>query len=693
MKINSRMIDIFNYVRANSITSIKDIALDLDLKERSVRYEIENINYILRLNKLEEIQKLSKGGLLFTLDKRVLNIFENFVDLEKVSKEERLDYIILKLLIEGSINISQISRKIDVCRSTIKNDLKEIEEIFNLSQINIINNKIFASEKDIRNYILRNYYMDISKLYYLEDRFLENKTKIQEMILRYVNYDDLCSVKTFVDTLSEKFKNNNKFYELIFSYIIISYIRVKDEKRIEFIENKSFLKSTAEYEYIADNIQSLENSLNIKYDELEILMLTDYVLGTISYAYNTLIFENWIEIRILVKEIIKNVAKHISINILNDDILVEGLLNHIKPTIYRVKNDLSIEEELYYQSIASYPELYSIVKKALFKLEILIGKEFGESETALFTIHFLASIKRNEDKLNDDKAILLVCGGGYGTSAILKNILEENYKVSVIDSVSYFQLLNYDLSNVDLIVSTVKLNKDICGKLKKPIALITPFFTFEDDEELKKYNILRSYKNKNISLTRILDVIRNNAIIKDEGKLIKDLSQLVENRDKIESNKAETLFDTLSPSKVEILDSVKDWKEALNICGEKLITTKEINPEYLEEIFSVIETFGAYFVLGNKIAIPHGQFKVNVNSPCMSILYVKKGVVFLGDKDVRLIILIASSEKNILINTVESINLLSQKKDLYEDIENFHKEEELIEYLRNVTNKGANYGN
>lgn len=693
MKINSRMIDIFNYVRANNITSIKDIALDLDLKERSVRYEIENINYILRLNKLEEIQKLSKGGLLFTLDKRVLNIFENFVDLEKVSKEERLDYIILKLLIEGSINISQISRKIDVCRSTIKNDLKEIEEVFNLSQINIINNKIFASEKDIRNYILRNYYMDISKLYYLEDRFLENKTKIQEMILRYVNYDDLCSVKTFVDTLSEKFKNNNKFYELIFSYIIISYIRVKDEKRIEFIENKSFLKSTAEYEYIADNIQSLENSLNIKYDELEILMLTDYVLGTISYAYNTLIFENWIEIRILVKEIIKNVAKHISINILNDDILVEGLLNHIKPTIYRVKNDLSIEEELYYQSIASYPELYSIVKKALFKLEILIGKEFGESETALFTIHFLASIKRNEDKLNDDKAILLVCGGGYGTSAILKNILEENYKVSVIDSVSYFQLLNYDLSSVDLIVSTVKLNKDICSKLKKPIALITPFFTFEDDEELKKYNILRSYKNKNISLTRILDVIRNNAIIKDEGKLIKDLSQLVENRDKIESNKAETLFDTLSPSKVKILDSVKDWKEALNICGEKLITTKEINPEYLEEIFSVIETFGAYFVLGNKIAIPHGQFKVNVNSPCMSILYVKKGVVFLGDKDVRLIILIASSEKNILINTVESINLLSQKKDLYEDIENFHKEEELIEYLRNVTNKGANYGN
>lgn len=685
VKINSRLIDVFKYINESNGVSIKEICSKLGLTERSVRYEIENINYILRNNGIEEIEKLQKGNLLFKPNKKAEKLFGNLAEFEIVSKDERIEYVALKLLVKGTINISQICRELDVSRSTIKNDLKDIELDLNLASIKMINNTISAPEKVIRNYILKNYNMILCELYCENLRKSDKNSIIQDFIYKNISQDDLKLIKAFTNDIASIFKNNdNKLYNIIFPYLIISYLRIVNGNEIQDIQNRSFLKSTAEYKYLADIIRLLENSLSISISELELLMLVDYVLGCLSYTYNTSIFEYWIEIGILVKEIIEYVDDNVPVNIKNDNILLEGLLNHIKPTIYRVKNDLSIEKELYYESIEGYPELYGIVKKSLAKLEMLIDREFHEGEIALYTIHFLAAIRRNQENLKEQKRILLVCGGGYGTSVLIKDLIEENYNVDIVDNISYFQLLDYNLENIDVVVSTIRLSEDIKNKLKKPVVLVTPFFTFKDDKILEKYGIVKKVVNKLI-LNDILEAVRKNASIINEDKLISELYSLLYKKNNYEFKTSETLFDNIDESKVEILDRVDSWQDALNICGRKLIITKEIKEEYLKEIFNVIETFGAYFVIQNQIAIPHGQLKINVNSPCMSVLYVKEGVVFPGDRKAKLIILLASSQKNILIKTVEKINKLSSNKSLYEDIKNITSKEKLLDYLKMIT--------
>ena len=140
-------------------------------------------------------------------------------------------------------------------------------------------------------------------------------------------------------------------------------------------------------------------------------MLADYLLGLTSYTYNTKIFKNWVDIKMVIKEIIYQVDSKTSSDIRNDDILLSGLLNHIKPMVYRTKNGLSIEKELYFQSIEENFELYKVVKESLKLLEDLINVKFNDAEVALFTIHFLAAIRRNEDNVIKFKKILLVCGG------------------------------------------------------------------------------------------------------------------------------------------------------------------------------------------------------------------------------------------------------------------------------------------
>ena len=71
MKINNRLLKILNFLEKKPETNIKEISAHLDISERSVRYEIENLNFLLGLNNLPPIKKGSKGSIL--VDREVKN--------------------------------------------------------------------------------------------------------------------------------------------------------------------------------------------------------------------------------------------------------------------------------------------------------------------------------------------------------------------------------------------------------------------------------------------------------------------------------------------------------------------------------------------------------------------------------------------------------------------------------------------
>ena len=82
----------------------------------------------------------------------------------------------------------------------------------------------------------------------------------------------------------------------------------------------------------------LEKNFEILFTENEKLQIADFLTGLFSYSYNTSIFDVWIKINIFIKEIIKNVGGKLKINLEDDVWLLEGLMNHIKPAIYRIRN-------------------------------------------------------------------------------------------------------------------------------------------------------------------------------------------------------------------------------------------------------------------------------------------------------------------------------------------------------------------
>ena len=384
MYINNRLLKVIEFLKNKDEATIKETAVALKISEKAVRYEIDKLNFILAVNKFPEIKKESKGRLI---SREFSAAYDEKVFLElinKNTKNDRKEYIKLRILLDEKINFSRMSDELDVSRTTVKNDVSEIEKEIKKDGIKLNNNNHDNEETDIRNYILKNYKENINKFFYMEET---ESGLIDTLVFNELSGADMDMIREFLNRISEEIENkDNNFYEYIFSYLIVAYMRIRRGHLIENMKNKSFLKNTNEYILVSGQIKILEKSFGITYAENEVLQLVDYILGFISYGYNTSIFESWIEIKLLVQEIISEVNNYTDLDITSDEELFNGLLNHIKPVIYRMKNSLGIEEEIYYEAIKAYPELFDIVKNALKGLENLIGKKIDNSEIALFTI-------------------------------------------------------------------------------------------------------------------------------------------------------------------------------------------------------------------------------------------------------------------------------------------------------------------
>ena len=147
MKINSRLLKIVNFLYHNNSTNIKEMASSLEISERAVRYEIENLNFILKMNGAPGVEKLPMGTL--KIDKsffktKYITLLQNMA---RDSKEDRTSFIKFLFLMENSINISQTARKLGISRATVKNDLVGLEKEFRINNIIIESLSIISSEK------------------------------------------------------------------------------------------------------------------------------------------------------------------------------------------------------------------------------------------------------------------------------------------------------------------------------------------------------------------------------------------------------------------------------------------------------------------------------------------------------------------------------------------------------------------
>ena len=585
--LNKRCIEIIEYLRENNYSfSLKEIAEKFNISERSIRYDIENINYYLSKFNLNEIEKLSKG--IYVLkedDNKIQELLKSMAQRFYIfTSDERKEYIEEKFLFFDMNKLIDLADTLDISMSTIKIDLKEVKIFFieNGLNLNFYSKQgivLEGNEEKIRMLQLRflNKYLMIDSENELRLKNKNSKTYLKDIIFADFKliFEDinLKNIYKFVKRIEKKLDItiSDEAFSILRLYIALMLNRIKNNKKIVGRKiNKKFLMETKEFEIISRELEFLEEYTKIKIEEDEILLLTELFLGAHSYNFNSSFFENWIELEILINKLIRDISDVLQINLTQDKALIDGLLNHLKPAYYRIRNDIKFDNKISDEIQVLYGELYEKVKKVSKKyLERYIGKDIPEEEIAFLTIHFKTAIDRKVNSQRKTKNIIIVCGLGYGSSKLLAQKLLERYDVNIIATLPYHKFLEIeDYDEIDFIITTLEIEEKLDYSF--PIIKVHPILTKEDKILLESYGL--SEIQRKISLKQMMNVIGEEAKIINEKELIKKLKNILKYRyiDDLEEGKIYTLSDLLPIENINIVERVKDWREAIITSGEAL---------------------------------------------------------------------------------------------------------------------------
>lgn len=660
--INGRTLVLLQSILKGNRT-LKELSKNWNINERTIRYEIEKINEYL-LNKYNKnMVKISKGKIEIYGKDIIEKLLEENYNIKYFSSKEREKYIFLNILLERGINQQKMCEKLDISRNTSKLYLKNLEENLKKYHLKLENSYkkgiILKGEEENIRHALLNFFWNLKNC--------ENNL-FKEKMDKFLEENDE-GIESFLNYCQKKMEKivSDEAYEIIKIYLKIMILMIKKNKSIEKIKNEHFLETTKEYQNIKKGVAILESEYDIEISTKEALKITDLFLGSHTYNFSYSYYETWIEMEILIKKMIFKFNKRIDTNIIHDKILIDGLLNHLKPTLYRIRNGIELENTVYLEVKESYPVLFQITTDIVQELENFIGKKFTYDEIAFITIHFKAAIDRNTVASKDKKRILLVCGLGYGTSKLLSQNLKEVYSVEIVDIIPKHLLKKrMKEKDFDFIVTTVDLNIPEDNRTIK----VNPILSLENIEKLKNMGLKK--RSKKILLSELLKIIKENGKIENKERMIENFKELIGSNliDDISSKKL-TIFDTLKKERIALGEYAKNWEEAVRISGDLLLKTGCIEKKYIDNMVNCIKIYGSYMIMGNNIAFPHAQNDGYVKKTGFSLVTLKKSVIFPGDLEVKTIIAFCSKDNREHMDSFMSI--LEELEKVEFNVEKFVK--------------------
>lgn len=632
--MTNRMLDILKILLDNNgKSSYKHLSETVFINERTIRYDIEKINQLLSENNFIEIEKRGKGELFYpdlTILTNAISFFQKNLSTDEIKDE----IILFKTLFQEKLNLNNLCDELDVSRTTIKNIIRMIREELEKYDLKL--------ETEIQKGLI---------LVGEENNIRTAQLKFLNKYFNYFSSNNSEYIKNLLDEIfSQEFKERSKSfidnlmkekdvliadepYLTFQNYICIMIWRLKNNKTLTKIENENFFKRTSEYLQIKNNIDLLEENFNIFISNIEILRLTDLYLGCHNYCNENNFYNFWIEIDVLAKKIIENFSINMEIDLTKDKDLLYGIINHLKPTIHRLKNKISLENSILDEFLKNYKPIFEATKKSVYPLEEFIGIQITSDEIAFLGTHFKSAIDKN---FSLEKKVLIVCGFGYGTSKLLAQQLKNAYSVFVKDIIPIYKLEEYDLDEIDLIITTLQLE----NSYSKPLVQVNTILSSIDKINLEKAGLQE--QQKKVRFTNLLKIIEKNTLITDLTTLKKDLKEFMGDLLIDDTNKNILSLSELLKNNIILQSDIKDWKEAIQEIGEMLIDDGSCDETYIESMVKKIEEYGSYMVTNKKIAIPHSKNDNNVFKTSMGLLTLKDEVIFPGNLPVKLILIFSS---------------------------------------------------
>jgi len=615
---------------------------------------------------------------------------------EKLSLNERIN--ILKMILyfdESGLKLSDIAETMKIPKADVRKDLEVMSEEVKKDGIRLIYEnykgyRLTGNKGDLlvkRVGIIEDIIRELKETGDFFNREKSTTWHREEYFYGYIKYENMEITRKFLELIEKELslKIDEENYNRVFSYILILINFDELYDNMEELLSRNFLFHTPEYLAVERILGKLfrENDRKEKIKEANLLLITDLIMGIGVNGLKNDIFYKWINEEAVVEEIVEKVSGLINLDLKEDRILITGLVDNLKSSIYRINNDIQIINSVFKDLILNRDKNIAIVKKAIEETEKEFKINFTDYEIASMAYQIKSSIKRTKRK--NIKKVLLICGLGYGSSKILEESLKENYDLDIVDIIPYY--LADDLipgyKEVDFILSTIEIHRQFEVSYGIPIIKINPIMQDEDFERLAEYGI---EKNKaNVSLKKLISIIESNAEINDKQKLIESLKDEFEDKILNDIQKTgHTLRKLLKKENVKFIEEAEDWKEAILQSGNLLVSNRKVTSEYVKEMIELVEKHGPYIVIEEGIAMPHAGISENVLETGISLLVVREKVVLPEGRSANIFLSFAAKNKNDNIDIMNDLFELITKHKFIDEVSKMKSYSQLEQYFKEV---------
>ncbi|WP_346354071.1 BglG family transcription antiterminator [Azotosporobacter soli] len=410
--------------------------------------------------------------------------------LPDLSVENRRLKILFELF-EGTkekLSIQYLADKYFVSKTSIVNDFKVIEE--KLAKYNLQLKKsmqgtyLVGAESDIRKAMVERLNELICAKQVETSRI--DKETILELEEHFGEFN-VNQVKEIVEKAEAllQYQITEPYYINLITHLLILIRRTKQGKTIYAQSKAEKMLDTSFYRVSQEVAKCLSDTFAIPINEEEVFYIYRYLMssggviaqetyGGKNNAVDDLLQQMATEMIALAEQISQ-------LQFLFTPLLFNNLILHLKPMLNRIEYNIEIKNPLLAEIKEEFPAIVLLLKLVILKIRMRYQlPRISEDEISYIAVYFQSAIEEAIQRKN----VMIICSTGVGTSHLLaKRVTNQFPEWNIVDIISAKELeRKKDLTQIDLVLSTVKLAKPI----NKPVAYVSALFNKTDVGRIKE---------------------------------------------------------------------------------------------------------------------------------------------------------------------------------------------------------------
>lgn len=667
----------------------QNICMQYQLSKGQLNYLLKKINDSLAELNLSEITRTKHGRFIVNDDVRIYFEMKQSKNMMKsipkvFTNEERFKYIQLMIISRTEfLSVDHFTDSLNVSRNTILRDLKEIAQTVREYGVELVYNRqdgyhFTGDEWNIRVMLMdlvnevATFFNGLELIYHFANIDTEEIQEINQQLI------------LIEEDLQIRFTDEKLRLLPINVILIVRRILLGQSIKYNFNINTTELADTKEYLALKRMINTFP-----AIDDAERIYLVIILLTSNLSKGDLLSYQKLYRLREAIQQMLVNFEQISSIELVNKEKLLDELFIHMKPAYYRIKYRMNFQNKYLLENRDSnITMLMNFIRLASGPLRSYFDTAIPENELFFIAIFIGGHIKERHENyptLKRPRAVV-VCPNGISISVLLHSTLEQLLpEIEFIGSVSIRDFQQHVAEyNVDFVFSPIQLVTD------KKVFIVNNFIN-ESEKQLLRNRVLQEISNvggsNNVTVEKLLDIIRRYTVITNEKDLYEELSGVLQmDQPLILKRKSASLVDFLVQPNVQLFKDQISWKELIKSLGQPLLENKIVEQGYIEAIIDDIDRIQEYSIFNNKIVVLHADPEMGVNDLGITFGICEEPLTTIKGIEVRTVVFLASNEKSRNVDMIFELMELANSPFL-DELEKATTKEEVVSIIKKVCGK------